>query len=84
MSFEIPHHELSDAEIAAVLRDIIAGAGRFPRNIELCFASVCTEYLVDGLRLAGLIVVRPTPMRLTELHAGVAIHGFADASDTDW
>jgi hypothetical protein len=66
MFFEIPHHELSDAEIAAVLRDTIAGAGRFPRNIELCFASVCAEHLVDGLRLAGLIVVRPAPSRLTD------------------
>jgi hypothetical protein len=57
MSFEIPHHELSDAEIAAVLRDTIAGAGRFPRRIELHFASFCAEQLVDGLRLAGLIVI---------------------------
>jgi hypothetical protein len=66
MLFEIPHHELSDAEIAAVLRDLIAGAGRFPRHVELCFASICAEHLVDGLRLAGLIVIRPAPMRLTE------------------
>ena len=35
MLFEIPHHELSDAEIAAVFRDIIAGAGRYPRHVEL-------------------------------------------------
>ena len=66
MLVEIPHHELSDAEIAAILRDIIAGAGRFPRNMELSFASVCAEHLVDGLRLAGLIVIRPVPTRLTE------------------
>jgi hypothetical protein len=66
MLFEIPHHELSDAEIAAILRDIIAGAGRFPRTIELCFASISAEHLVDGLRLAGLIVIRPAPMQLTE------------------
>jgi hypothetical protein len=66
MVFEIPGHELSDAEIAAVLRDAIAGAGRFPRHVELCFASICAEHLVDGLRLAGLIVVRPAPRRLTE------------------
>ena len=64
--FEIPHHGLSDAEITAILRDIIAGPERFSRNIELCFASICTEHLVDGLRLAGLIVIRPAPMRLTE------------------
>jgi hypothetical protein len=56
---ETPHHELSDAEIAAVLRDCIAGAVRFPRHVELRYASVCTEHLVDGLRLAGLIVIRP-------------------------
>jgi hypothetical protein len=66
MLFEIPHHELTEAEIAAVLRDAIAGAGRFPRHIELCFAGICAEHLVDGLRLAGLIVIRPSPMRLTE------------------
>ena len=66
MPFEIPHHELSDAEIAAVLRESIAGAGRFPRHVELCFARVCAEHLVDGLRLAGLIVIRPAPMRLTD------------------
>ena len=66
MVFDIPHQELSDAEIAAVLRDAIAGAGRFPRHIELCFAGICAEHLVDGLRLAGLIVIRPAPMRLTE------------------
>jgi hypothetical protein len=66
MPFEIPHHELSDAEIAAVLRDTIAGAGRFPRHVELCFSAICAEQLVDGLRLAGLIVIRPAPLRLTE------------------
>jgi hypothetical protein len=66
MLFGIPHQELSNAEITAILRDIIAGAGRFPRNIELCFASVCAEHLVDGLRLAGLIFTQPAPMRLTE------------------
>lgn len=66
MLFEIPGHELSDAEVAAILRDIIAGAGRYPRHIELNFASICVEHLVDGLRLAGLLVIRPAPLRLTE------------------
>ena len=66
MLFEIPGHELSDTEIAAVLHDAIAGAGRFPRHTELWFAGICTQQLVDGLRLAGLIVIRPAPMRLTE------------------
>jgi hypothetical protein len=66
MMFEIPHHELSDAEIAAVFRDIIAGAGRFPRHIELRIATISVEHLVDGLRLAGLTVIRPAPLRFTE------------------
>lgn len=66
MPFEIPGHELSDAEIAAVLRDIIAGAGRFPRHTELSFASIAADHLVDGLRLAGLVVIRPAPLRLTD------------------
>jgi hypothetical protein len=66
MVFEIPHHELSDAEIAAVFRDIIAGAGRYPRHIELQFSTICAEHLVDGLRLAGLTVIRPAPLRLTD------------------
>ena len=38
----------------------------FPGTIELSFASICAEHLVVGLRLAGLIVIRPSPMRLTE------------------
>ena len=66
MMFETPHHELSDAEIAAVFRDIIAGAGRYPCHVELQFTTFCAEHLVDGLRLAGLIVIRPAPLRLTE------------------
>lgn len=66
MLFEIPHHELSDAEIAAVFRDIIVGAGRHPRHVELQFTILCAEHFVDGLRLAGLTVIRPAPLRLTE------------------
>jgi hypothetical protein len=66
MLFEIPHHELSDAEIAAVFRDIFAGAGRYPRHVELQVTTLCVEHLVDGLRLAGLIVIRPATMRVTE------------------
>jgi hypothetical protein len=66
MMFEIPHQELSDAEIAAIFRDIIAGAGRYPRQVEVRLASICAEHLVDGLRLAGLTVIRPAPLRLTK------------------
>jgi hypothetical protein len=32
MLFEIPHHELSDVEITAILRDIIAGPDDLPRT----------------------------------------------------
>jgi len=66
MMFEIPYHEPTDAEIAAVFRDIIAGAGRYPRHIELQFATICAQHLVDGLRVAGLTVIRPAPMKLTD------------------
>jgi hypothetical protein len=66
MVFYIPRHELSDAEIAAVFRDIIAEAGRYPRHVELQFTAFGAQHLVDGLRLAGLIVIRPAPLRLTE------------------
>jgi hypothetical protein len=66
MLFEIPGHELSDAEVAAILLEIIAGAGRYSRCVELDFASIFTKHLVDGLRLAGVVVIRPAPARLTE------------------
>lgn len=66
MLFEIPGHELSDAEIAAVLRDSLAGAGRYPRHVELQFAGLCAGHLVDSLRLAGLVVIRPEPTRWTK------------------
>jgi hypothetical protein len=42
------------------------GLGDNPRHVELDFASFCAEHLVDGLRLAGLLVIRPTPLRLTK------------------
>jgi hypothetical protein len=66
MPFEIPHHELSDSQIAAVPRENIVGAGRFPRHVELYFAHICAKHLVDGLRMAGLLVIRPGARRLTQ------------------
>jgi hypothetical protein len=66
MLLPIPGRELSDDKVAAMLRDIIAGAGHYPRNIQLYFASICAEHLVDGLRSAGVLAVRPAPLRLTE------------------
>jgi hypothetical protein len=55
MLFEPSHEELSDEEIAAVLRLSIASRGR-PTSF---LSAVCAEHLVDGLRAAGLLVIRP-------------------------
>jgi hypothetical protein len=38
MFFQPPHEELTDEEIAAVLRDVIAGAGRLPRHVDVYLA----------------------------------------------
>ena len=64
MLFDLSHEELSDEEIAAVLRQSIAAAGRLSRQADLFLAGVCAEHLVDGLRAAGLLVVRPVQWRL--------------------
>ena len=58
MLFEPPHEELSDEEIAAVLRESIAAAGRLSRQADLFLAGVCAEHLVDSLRAAALLVIR--------------------------
>jgi hypothetical protein len=59
-----PHEQLSDEDIADVLRQSIANAGRLPRHVDLYLAGVCAEHLVDGLRAAGLLVMRPAQWRL--------------------
>ena len=64
MLFIPPHDELTDEEIAAVLRQSIANAGRLPRQAEVFLAGICAEHLVEGLRAAGLLVVRPVRWRL--------------------
>jgi hypothetical protein len=64
MLFVPPHEELSDDEIAKVLRQSIANAGRLPRHAEVFLAGICAEHLVDELRTAGLLVVRPVKWRL--------------------
>jgi len=64
MLFVQPHDELSDQEIADVLRQSIVSAGRLPRHADVSLAGICAEYLVDGLRAAGLLVVRPVQWRL--------------------
>ena len=36
----------------------IAAAGRLSRKADAFLAGVCAEHLVDGLRAAGLLVIR--------------------------
>ena len=64
MLFVQPHEELTDDEVADVLRQSIANAGRLPRHADLFLASICAEHLVDSLRAAGLQVIRPVQWRL--------------------
>jgi hypothetical protein len=64
MFFVPPREELSDEEIADVLRRSIANAGRLPRHADVLLAGICAEHLVDGLRAAGVLVVRPVQWRL--------------------
>jgi len=62
--FAPPHDELSDEEIAKVLRQSIVSAGQLPRHADVFLAGICADHLVDGLRAAGLLVVRPVRWRL--------------------
>jgi hypothetical protein len=58
-----PHEELFDKEIAVVLLQCMARAGRLPQYAEVFLAGLCAEHLADGLR-AGLVVSRPMQWRL--------------------
>jgi hypothetical protein len=64
MLFVQPHEELTDDEVADVLRQSIANAGRLPRHADLFLANICAEHLVHSLRAAGLQVIRPVQWRL--------------------
>jgi hypothetical protein len=64
MLFAPPHEELSDEEIATVLRQSITAAGRLSREADLFLAGVCAEHLAEGLRAAGLLVIRPVRWQL--------------------
>ena len=64
MLFDAPQEELSDEQVAAVLRQTIASVGRLPRHADVWLAGICAEHLVEGLRAAGLIVARPAQWRL--------------------
>jgi hypothetical protein len=63
MLFAEPHEQLSDEDIADVLRQSIANAGQLSLHADVFLAGICAEHLVDGLRAAGLLVVRPVQWR---------------------
>jgi hypothetical protein len=57
---------LTDDEIATVLRAAISRGIRRSREADLYLTSICARYLVDELRLEGLVVVRPPAPRLRD------------------
>jgi hypothetical protein len=59
MLFQPPQQELSDEELAAVLRQAIVRGERLSRQADVFLAGICAEHLVEGLRDAGLVVARP-------------------------
>ena len=54
MLFQRPQEELSDAEIAAILRQAMAGAGRLPRSADVLLAGMRAEHLREAARLPKL------------------------------
>jgi hypothetical protein len=48
MLFETPQEELTNEEVAAVLRQTMASAGRLPRHADVWLAGICAEHLVGG------------------------------------
>jgi hypothetical protein len=45
MLLQPPYEELTDEEIVAVLREVIAGAGRPPRHVDVYLAGLCAKHL---------------------------------------
>jgi len=43
MLFQPPQQELSDEEISAVLRQVIARSGRLSRQADVFLAGICAE-----------------------------------------
>jgi hypothetical protein len=64
MLFDPPHHEVPDDELTAVIQALIAQSGRLPRSAELYLDGMCAAHLVEGLRAAGLQVVRSAQWHL--------------------
>jgi hypothetical protein len=52
-----PGREVSYDELTALLAGAVADGIRLPREADLLLATICADYLVDRLRLAGLTVV---------------------------
>ena len=57
---------LTDDETVSVLRAAIGRGIRRSREADLYLTSMCARYIVDELRLAGLVVVRPPPAKLRD------------------
>jgi hypothetical protein len=56
----------TDEEVMAAFRIALSRGGRLNRMADLYLASVCAEHLVDQLHIAGLRVVKDTPVRWCE------------------
>ena len=52
-----PGREVSDDELTELLAGAVADGIRLHREADLLLATICAGYLVDRLRLAGLIVI---------------------------
>jgi hypothetical protein len=59
--FPDPCPTVTDAEVAAVIRQAISRGGRLSRMADLHLNAVCAEHLVNELHVAGLEVVRAAP-----------------------
>jgi hypothetical protein len=57
-----PPEPIPDAELAAILAAAILDGrgGSMTRDASMFLASVCADYLVDRLALAGVVAVRLT------------------------
>ena len=66
MLFPPAAHELSDAEVATLLREAMtAGATGLTRQADAYLATLAADFLVDRMRLAGIafIVANDPPAR---------------------
>ena len=59
MLFPPSLREVPDADLAGVLRDAIMAGSTGRRPIDFVLAGTAAEFLVDRIRLAGLIIMAP-------------------------